>query len=256
MIGIPRALLVMLTGLAVSDAGAQEFRWPDEPENLQVLPEGAKGLELGQLMRGYAISLGVRCDHCHVGEGSDLTQYDFAADDKLAKQKARVMIEMLATLNATLGPKLTALDEQGDPPLTVTCITCHRKNARPVMLEDVLTDALRSGGITAAVGKYRELRDEFYGGFAFDFSAGALSRLGELLARERDFDAAIRLAELDIEMNGESASLYWSLGNIQERAKLVPDAIESYRSGLAIAPDDWKTFFEDKLRRLEPGLQF
>jgi hypothetical protein len=82
MIGIPRALLVVLTGLAVSNAGAQEFRWPDEPENLQVLPEGTKGLEL------------------------------------------------------------------------------------------------------------------------------------------------------------------------------VPDAIESYRSGLDIAPDDWKTFFEDKLRRLEPGLQF
>jgi tetratricopeptide (TPR) repeat protein len=201
-------------------------------------------------MRGYAISLGVRCSHCHVGDGMDLTQYDFAADDKVTKQKARVMIEMLAALNADLRPKLSALDEQADPPLAVTCMTCHRKNTRPVMLEDILTDALHDGGITAAENRYRELRDEFYGGFAFDFSAGTLSRLGEQLAREQEFDSAIRLAELDIEMNGESAALYWSLGNIQEGAERVPDAVASYRNGLAIAPDDWKTFFEDKLRRL------
>ena len=256
MKGIAILLLAFLVGPALPPAGAQEFRWPDNPENLQVLPEDTRGLELGRIMRGYAISLGVRCNHCHVGEGSDLTQYDFAADDKLTKQKARVMIEMLAALNASLQPKLAALDPQGNPPLAVSCMTCHRKNTRPVMLEDLLNDALHNGGITAAESRYRELRDEFYGGFAFDFSAGTLSRLGEQLARERDFDAAVRLAELDIEMNGESPSLYWSLGNIQERAKLIQDAVESYRSGLAIAPDDWKTFFEDKLRQLEPDLQF
>ena len=229
---------------------AQEFRWPEEPDNLQVLPEGTKGLELGAIMRGYAIALGVRCDHCHVGEGSDLTKYDFPADDKATKQKARIMIQMLAALNSDYLPKLASVDEHENPPMRVTCMTCHRTNNRPVMLDDVLVDVLHADGIDAAVAKYRELREQFYGGFAFDFSAGALAHLGERLAGERQFAAAIRLAELDIEMNGETAALYWTLGNIQERGEFIADALDSYRKGLALAPADWKPFYEAKVEKL------
>lgn len=244
------ACAVLLLGGAGRHALAQEFHWPEEPENLQVLPEGIKGHELGGIMRGYAIALGVRCDHCHVGEGSDLTKYDFPADDKATKRKARIMIQMLAALNSDYLPKLASVDEQETPPQSVTCMTCHRKNNRPVMLEDVLVDVLHADGIDAAVEKYRQLREQFYGGFAFDFSAGALAHLGERLAGEQQFPAAIRLAELDIEMNGETAALYWTLGNIQERGQFIADALDSYRKGLALAPDDWKPFYKGKLEKL------
>ena len=51
---------------------AQGFRWPEEPENLTVLPNEVKGGKLGQVMRGFASDLGVRCEYGHVGEGPDL----------------------------------------------------------------------------------------------------------------------------------------------------------------------------------------
>lgn len=42
---------LLLSGLLLwfvtCTAHAQEFRWPEEPENLQVLPEGTKGAALG-----------------------------------------------------------------------------------------------------------------------------------------------------------------------------------------------------------------
>lgn len=43
-------------------------RWqPPDPTNLQVLPKDIPKAQLVQTMRGFAMGLGVRCEHCHVG---------------------------------------------------------------------------------------------------------------------------------------------------------------------------------------------
>ena len=243
-------LTVLMFLLGINSAAAQQFRWPEEPQNLQVLPDTLKGRELGQVMRGFTVALGVRCNHCHVGEGNDLTQYDFAADDKSAKEKARLMIEMVMAINGDYLTRLPADDGMKSSPLEVGCVTCHRKNTRPVMLEDVLVDAINSGGFDAAAEKYHTLREQYYGGFAYDFSAGALARLGEQLSREGDFETAIKLAQLDIDANGENASLYWTLGSIQQHADKISDAIKSFEKGRGLASDEWHEFFEQKLQSL------
>ena len=244
------AALIIVLAIGVADANAQGFSWPEEPENLQVLAEDVKGAELGAVMRGFATSLGVRCQHCHVGEGQDLSQFDFASDEKPTKQKARVMLQMVDALNHEHLPKLSDIEERSSPALEVTCMTCHRKQSRPVMLQDVLADSIEADGIDAAEGKYRELREEFYGGFSFDFSPGALTGLGERLGNEGDFESAIRFINLEIEMNGESPGAYFTLGGVQASADLAADAIESYSRGIAIAPDGWKPFFQAELDRL------
>jgi hypothetical protein len=241
---------VLLIFVAAQTAHSQGFRWPEEPENLQVLPEGTKGTELGRIMRGFASSLGVRCEHCHVGEGSDLTQFDFPADDKATKRKARIMLEMVMALNTDYLPKLSTVDDQKSPALEVTCMTCHRRNNRPVMLQDILVDTINADGIDAAESKYRELREQYYGGFSFDFSAGALTGLGEKLGDNGDFESAIRIIRLEIEMNGESPSVYYTLGGVQASADLVSDAIDSFSKGMEMAPDGWKPFFQTELDRL------
>ncbi len=241
---------VLLIFVVAQSAHSQGFRWPEEPENLQVLPEGTKGTELGRIMRGFASSLGVRCEHCHVGEGSDLTQFDFPADDKATKRKARIMLEMVMALNTDYLPKLSTVDDQKSPALEVTCMTCHRRNNRPVMLQDILVDTINADGIDAAESKYRELREQYYGGFSFDFSAGALTGLGEKLGDNGDFESAIRIIRLEIEMNGESPSVYYTLGGVQASADLVSDAIDSFSKGMEMAPDGWKPFFQTELDRL------
>jgi len=246
------AVIVVLIFAAVN-ANAQEFRWPEEPENLQVLPEDVKGAKLGNVMRGFATSLGVRCEHCHIGEGPDLSQFDFASDEKSTKRKARLMLQMVDALNQEYLPKLTEIEEGPSPVLEVTCMTCHRTQTRPVMLQDVLANSIEADGIDAAEGKYRELREEYYGGFSFDFSSGALTGLGERLGNEGDFEAAIRFINLEIEMNGESSSVYYTLGGVQVRAGLAAEAIESFSRGQEMAPEDWKPFFQSELDRLASG---
>src|SRR5262249_9686508 len=123
--------------------------------------------ELITLMRGFTRALGVRCTHCHVGEeGQPLSTYQFAADDKAAKAKARVMIEMVRAINST---HLAALDKRSDPPVKVECATCHRGTTEPRMLQEVLRREYRSGGLEALKTKYRALRDRYYGRFTYDF---------------------------------------------------------------------------------------
>lgn len=244
------ALTLLLSPCVPCDAEAQGFKWPENPENLKVLPPGTGGAELGSTMRGFATSLGVRCEYCHVGEGSDLAQFDFAADDKPAKRKARVMLEMVAAINREHLVNLADIEDSDASTIEVTCITCHRGNARPIMLEDVLIEKIRSDGIAAAVAEYQSLRERYYGGFTYDFSAGRLTRLGERLATEGDFESAIRLIMLEIETNGESANAYYKLGNVQAAAGLDTEASTSFSKGMTVAPDKWKPLFKAELDKL------
>jgi tetratricopeptide (TPR) repeat protein len=244
------ALILVLEPLVTHEARAQGFKWPENPENLQILPKGTAGSELGQIMRGFATSLNVRCEHCHVGEGPDLTQFDFPADDKPAKHKARVMLEMVAAINREHLAGLVDIEDTGLSTIEVSCMTCHRGNARPVMLEDILIDKISGQGIDAAVAEYQSLRKSYYGGFTYDFSAGMLTGLGEQLGDEGDFESAIRIIQLEIEMNGESAGVYYTLGGVQAAADLNDEASASFSKGLDLAPDNWKPFFKAELDKL------
>ena len=55
--------------------------------------------EVTQVMRGFTRALGVRCQHCHVGEGNDLSKFDFASDAKPQKEIARKMMLMATDIN-------------------------------------------------------------------------------------------------------------------------------------------------------------
>jgi hypothetical protein len=72
---------------------------------------------------GYARSLGVGCDHCHVPG-------QWASDEKPAKTAARGMIDLVGTLNGDLLPKIEGL--RNDTPI-VNCTTCHRGAVTPAL---------------------------------------------------------------------------------------------------------------------------
>lgn len=122
--------------LAVTTVTAQQNPIPDKFTNLKVLPPTITRAELVPVMRSFALNLGVRCEHCHVGEGNDLSKFDFASDAKPPKATARKMLAMVAGLNQTLGV------EPGSPATArkVTCFTCHRGAVKP------LTAAPAGGG--------------------------------------------------------------------------------------------------------------
>lgn len=101
---------------------------PQKYTNLQVLPKDITPKALVDQMRSFAIDLGTRCEHCHVGGGNDLSTFDFASDAKPEKATARKMMHMIAALETQY------LQDVGDPARLpkVTCYTCHRGALRPL----------------------------------------------------------------------------------------------------------------------------
>jgi photosynthetic reaction center cytochrome c subunit len=106
------------------------------PVNLRVLPKDMSRQDVVQVMRGFTRALGVRCQHCHVGEGNDLSKFDFASDEKPTKKIGRAMIAMVMDINtkhlAGIGEPAAA-SAPGEPPASkVTCFTCHRGETTPL----------------------------------------------------------------------------------------------------------------------------
>lgn len=224
------ALSVLLLGAPPSNA-----QIPDKFENLQVLPKDLSKQELMAHMRAFARGLGVRCQHCHVGEeGQPLSTFDFASDEKPVKETARIMMKMRQEINQTF---MTRLGKEKAQTLQVNCVTCHHGQSRPQTLEQVLTGVLDADGIDAATEKYRELRKQNYGGFAFDFGEFTLLRLASELS-EKNLEAAIAMLRLNLEFYPESAFTHYSLGEGYAQKGDKALAIEHLQKALAIQPQN------------------
>lgn len=98
-------------------------------DNLKVLPKDMPVRDVVALMRSFSFALDVRCQHCHVGEGNDLSKFDFASDAKPTKAVARQMLELAAVINQRVAP-IGQPAPAGEP--KVTCFTCHRGALKPL----------------------------------------------------------------------------------------------------------------------------
>ena len=121
--------ILVAAGVALSASTLLRAQIPEKFTNLQVLPKTITRAELVPIMRGFALNLGTRCEHCHVGEGNDLSKFDFAADTKPAKAVARQMMKMVAALN----PQVAGIGEPAAAGTAkITCYTCHRGALKPL----------------------------------------------------------------------------------------------------------------------------
>lgn len=227
-------LAVVLSTAAAMPAAAQ-FP-PDHPKNLKVLPMDIPVRALLDTMRGFTGALGVRCNYCHVGqEGAPLTSYDFAADDKPEKAKARVMMRMVKAID---GEYLTQLPSRTQPSVAVTCMTCHRGVSIPRPLDQVILTAYDSAGVDSAEAKYTALRERYYGRASYDFSDAALAAVSQsLLSRGKAADA-VRFSTLNTRMSPNSALAFRQAADAQLAAGDTAAAVTSLQRALAINPND------------------
>lgn len=247
-------LFCLLWVSAGENVFAQGFRWPEEPENLKVLPDTVKGSDLGSVMRGFATGLGVRCQYCHAAregqeiDAMDLMTFDFASDANPMKEKARTMIKMVRAINETHLSELAVPDSER---LVVSCITCHHGLEKPRQLEDVLASVLDADGVDAAVHKYHELRERHYGSSAYNFRAGELGGLAERLLEEGQLEAAIELLALENEQYPDFAWGHYLSATAHEKAGDREAALEHMQKAVDVAPADGKAFFSRALEELK-----
>lgn len=207
---------------------------PQRFENLKVFPPDITREALIQRMREFSFALGVRCQFCH--EGGNGISFDgvvFSSDAKPAKQTARAMLRMVATLNDATLPQLAS---RRDPPVRMECVHCHRGLPVPTTLKRELTTTIASKGIPAAVARYRELRDKttLLGYFSFD--EWTMNELARSLTEAGNTDAAIAMLELNAEFYPKSADIDFGLGELHKKRGERDKAIARFRAALEKNP--------------------
>jgi hypothetical protein len=207
---------------------------PETFENLRHFPKDISRDSLVQVMRGFSFALNVRCQHCHAGgDGVSFAGVNFASDEKLAKQKARYMLQMTDTINHRL---LAAVPGGRAPAATVACVTCHRGLTTPATLANILTATIDRAGIDSAIAEYRHLRATAIESGSYDFSEWSINELARHLATAGKTAEAIAILKLNQEFNPQSRSLDMMIGELHRGRGERTEAIARYRAVLARQP--------------------
>jgi len=222
------AAALAAAALFAARPAAAQMQIPDHFENLQVLPKDIPRDTLLAVMRTFAGSLGVRCGYCHVEQetAGAPPRINWASDDKPAKRNARVMMRMVSNINTEQLPRLA---RRQTPPVNVTCVTCHRGLPVPTTLARVLTTALDSGGVQAAVSRYRTLRQTQMASGRYDFSEASLTDLARTLAARGKTADAATLLELNAEFYPQSGQVEFQLGEVYRMRGERDKALVHYR---------------------------
>jgi hypothetical protein len=209
---------------------------PDSVVNLQVLPKDMPVRDVIATMRTFTFALGVRCDYCHIGaDGEPPAEFDFVSDDMPAKVKAREMMRMAGAINDDW---LAALPRRGTPGVHVECVTCHRGQARPILMDDLLAAIVDSAGAGAAVARWRELRERFYGGATYDFRAGPVAAAAVRLLRSGNPAAADTLLRLNAEFYPDDAPSAFLASQVALAIGDTAAAIEALVRAAALQSDN------------------
>jgi tetratricopeptide (TPR) repeat protein len=240
------SIAVLALWAALIGVGTAQAQIPDTFKKLEILPKDIKKAELVSVMRGFSTALGVRCNHCHVGENSNtLEDFDFASDEKEPKRIARVMMAMVQEINQELIPKAKIAH-----PAEVRCFTCHRGLKRPESLDEALRATIEKEGVPAAQKQYHDLREQYYGSGVYDFRPGPVNMVSEWLAFERkDYDGAIAMMDLNLEFYPKLAYAHNLLGRIHEAKGDKAAAIASWKRALELDPKDKRS--EELLQKAE-----
>jgi tetratricopeptide (TPR) repeat protein len=166
--------------------------------------------------------------------GGQPGRLNHASDDKEAKRVARGMIQMVAEIN---GRHLPGVGREVTERTRVTCATCHGGVRKPKALEFEVLDAYEAHGLDSAITRYKELREDYYGRSAYDFSDASLLSAASTIARDsaRRGDA-LSLLRLNLEVNPQSWQSHQQIGQLLERSGDLPGALAAYDKALEVNP--------------------
>ena len=222
-------------GAAQAPAGGGQTPPPQPPmTNLQIIPKDTPRPQVIATMQAFTSALGVQCNYCHVQEGRG-GRNDFATDEKAPKKAARGMMLLAREINTKL-PE--AVGKAADATTRVGCATCHRGVPIPKQITDIMTEA---GGPTAAIAKFKELREKFYGGQSYDFSEATMITMAQRANAANKYDDALAYLQANIEYYPKSARSYSAIGQMKNAKGDKPGAIAALEKAVELDPNNAQT---------------
>ncbi len=202
--------------------------------NLQIFPKDTPRPQLLAAMQNFTAALGVQCNYCHVQEGRG-GRNDFATDEKPTKKAARAMMLLRQEINQKLP---AAVSKSADATLQVSCVTCHRGVAIPRQITDIVADAAVSGGASAGLAKFKELRTQYYGGQSYDFSEGSLIAIAQRANQAQKADDALAYLQANLEFYPKSARTYQTMAQVKNAKGDKDGAIKDLEKAVELDPSN------------------
>ena len=124
--------VILILSLFLAVIGMSAFINNDQPlyKNLKILPKNISKHDLDSTMKSFCLSLGVRCNFCHVRVEQE-DKFYFENDDIANKRIARQMLTMVKKINKKYFKPEEGEEEQNPPITPITCYTCHRGHELP-----------------------------------------------------------------------------------------------------------------------------
>jgi tetratricopeptide (TPR) repeat protein len=227
-------VFVLFAASALPFLGQPLAAGPDDekPKNLKVLPKDTSHRQVVEIMRGYSLALGVRCEECHY-QSSPTEDPEFDSDKKPEKETARKMMKMTTVINDQIG-QMKLKDS-----IQVACVTCHHGLLHPQTLGAVVTQSVAKKGVDGAIAEYRQLRDQYYGTGAYNFAPITLNDVAVQLAEgNKDFGSALKILDLNLEFAPKDANTYVTMARVQIAKGDRTGATASLHKALELDPDN------------------
>jgi hypothetical protein len=236
--GLAVGMVVLCASLASAQGGAvtgtAQAAPPPPMTNLQIIPKDTPRPQVLATMQAFTQSLGVQCNYCHVFEGRG-GRNDMASDEKPTKKAARGMMLLAREINTKL-PE--AVGKAADATTRVGCATCHRGVPIPKQIADIVTEAAASGGATAGLAKFKDLRTQFYGGQSYDFSEGSLIAIAQRANTANKADDALAYLNANLEYYQKSARTYVTIAQVKNGKGDKPGAIAALEKAVELEPSN------------------
>ncbi len=207
---------------------------PPPMTNLQIFPKDTPRPQVVATMQAFTQALGVQCSYCHVFEGRG-GRNDFASDEKPTKKAARGMMLLAREINTRLPD---AIGKSADATTRVGCATCHRGVPIPKQITDIVTQAAVSGGASAGLAKYKDLRAQFYGGQSYDFSEGSLIAIAQRANTANKADDALTYLNANLEYYPKSVRTYVVMAQVKNGKGDKPGAITALEKAVELDPNN------------------
>ena len=219
------------------------------PKNLQFFPKDMTGQQILPIMQNFNAALGVNCTYCHNSEPPvDNPKNDFASDEKETKKKARVLLTLARDINMKLQSEL---GKPANQLTNVQCVTCHRGVAIPKQLTAIVMETAAKDGVANALKQYQDLRKQYYGAQAYDFSDLTLFNAANQSLAANKPDDAIAFAQLNLAFHATSARSYQVLSQAYQRKNDKDKAIQALEKAAEIDP--MNQGFKNQLQQLKAG---
>ncbi len=215
-------------------AAGQRAGGPPPMSNLQILPKDMPREQVVAAMQRITGALGVQCNYCHVQEGRG-GRNDFASDEKQPKKTAREMMKLSADLAARLPG---VVGKPANETTRVGCATCHRGVPIPKQITEVMSDAAVSGGASAGIAKFKELREKYYGGQSYDFTDATMVAMAQAANTAKKTDDALAYLNANLEYYPKSTRTYAAMAQIKNGNGDKAGAIQALEKAVELDPNN------------------